>query len=87
VPLGGWWPDDSQRQRLEVLHNGGEQELIACARKTAQPHALEPVVNLQVGKAHLDAFALVARLDERLGPHQPACHVAGIFTNIAWNLS
>jgi hypothetical protein len=45
------------------------------------------VVNLQVGKAHLDAFALVARLEECLGPHQPARHVAGIFMNIAGNLS
>ena len=31
-----------------------------------------------MGKAHLDAFALVARLEEGLCPHQPACHVAGI---------
>jgi len=44
-------------------------------------------VNLQVGKAHLDAFALVARLEEGLCPHQPACHVAGIFMNIAGNLT
>jgi hypothetical protein len=28
-------------------------ELIACPGETAQPHALEAVVNLQVGKAHL----------------------------------
>jgi len=33
------------------------------------------------------AFALVARLEECLGAHQPACHVAGIFMNIAGNLS
>ena len=35
------------RQRLEVLHDGGEKELIARAGKTSQPHALEAVVNLQ----------------------------------------
>ena len=34
-----------------------------------------------MGKAHLDLFALVARLDERLGPHQPARQIAGIFMN------
>jgi len=45
------------------------------------------MTSLQVGKAHLDAFALVARLDERFGPHQPACHAAGMFMNIARNLS
>jgi hypothetical protein len=28
--LDGWWPDDSQRQRLEFLHDRGEQELIVC---------------------------------------------------------
>jgi hypothetical protein len=45
------------------------------------------MMSLQVGKAHLDAFALIAQLDERLGPHQAACHVAGMFMNIAGNLS
>jgi hypothetical protein len=52
----------SERQGLEVLHDGGEKELIACAGKASQPHALEAVMTLQVGKAHLTAFALVARL-------------------------
>ena len=28
--LDGWWPDDLQRQRLEFLHDRGEQELIVC---------------------------------------------------------
>jgi hypothetical protein len=44
----------------EIGHGGGEKELIARAGKTSKPHALEAVLNLQVGKAHLDAFALVA---------------------------
>jgi len=51
--------------------------------KAAQSHTLEAVVNLQVGKAHLDAFTLVARYAVRLCPHQPARDVAGIFMNIA----
>src|SRR5271168_101051 len=64
APCGGWWSEDTECHGFEVLHGGGEKELIARAGKTAQPHALEAVVNLQVGKAHLDAFALVARLEE-----------------------
>src|ERR1700730_5689732 len=87
MPPGGWWTEGSKRQGLEVLHGSSEKELIACAGETSQPHALEAVMNLQVGKAHLDAFALVARLDECFGAHPPACHVAGIFVNIAGNLS
>jgi hypothetical protein len=35
-------------------------ELVACAGKTAEAHSFKAMVNLQVGKAHLDAFALVA---------------------------
>ena len=57
------------------------------AGKTSQPHTLETVMNLQVGKAHLYALALVARLEERLCPHQPTRYVAGVFMNITGNLS
>ena len=87
MPPGGWWTEGSKRQGLEVLHGSGEKELVASAGKTPQPHTLEAMMNLQVGKAHLDAFALVARLEEGLCPHQPAGHVAGIFMNITGNLS
>jgi hypothetical protein len=83
----GRWFEDSEREGFEVLHDGGEMEFVACAGKPAQPHALEAVVNLQMGKAHFDAFALVARLEERLCSHQSARHVAGIFMNIAGCLS
>src|SRR5271169_1761455 len=86
APPGGRWTKGSKRQGLEVLHGGSEKELVTCTRKPSQPHALKAVVNLQVGKAHLDAFALVARLEEGLCPHQPACHVAGILMNITGNL-
>jgi hypothetical protein len=40
-------------------------EFVSCTGKTTQPHAFEAVVNLQVGKAHLDAFALVTRLEKK----------------------
>ena len=29
-----WWPEDSERERLEVLHDGGEMELVTSAGKT-----------------------------------------------------
>ena len=62
-------------------------ELIACPGETTEPHAFKAVMNLQVSKAHLDALALVARLEKGLRPHQPACHITGILVNIAGDLS
>jgi hypothetical protein len=47
-------------QRLQVLHNSREVELIARTGEPPQAHALEPMVGLQVRKAHLDLLALVA---------------------------
>ena len=49
APPGWWWPRYSERQGLEVLHDGGE-ELIARTGKTSQPHALETVVNFKWAK-------------------------------------
>lgn len=37
-------------QGLEVLHDGGEVELVTCAGETPQTHSLEAVVGLQVRK-------------------------------------
>src|SRR5664279_4654036 len=62
-------------------------ELVACAGKTAQPHAFKAVVNLQMGKAHLDAFALVARFEKGFCPHQSARQVACVLMKIAGDLS
>ena len=47
-------------QRLEVLRDGGEKELVARTGQAAQAHPLEAVMGLQVCEAHLDLFALVA---------------------------
>ena len=44
-------------------------------------------VLFQVREAHLDAFPLVSRLDERRRSHQPACHVAGILVEVARDLA
>src|SRR5688572_19863277 len=82
-----WRPEGSECQRFEVLHDGGEMELIACPGETTEPHAFKAVMNLQVSKAHLDALAFVARLEKGLRPRQPARHITGILVNIAGDLS
>jgi hypothetical protein len=43
-------------------------ELVARTGEAAQTHALEAVVNLQVGKTHLNFLALVVRLFKLRGP-------------------
>ena len=49
-------------KRLEVLRDGREDELVARAGEASQSHALEAMLDLQVGKAHLHFLALIARL-------------------------
>ena len=77
------WADEAQGQRLEVLHDGGEVELVAGAGQAAQAHALEAMMGFQVCKAHLDPFSQIARLEECLGLHLAPGHVAGIFVDVA----
>jgi hypothetical protein len=43
------------------LDDGGEVELVASTAEATQAHALEAMLNLQVGKAHLHFLALIAR--------------------------
>ena len=74
------------RQRFEVLHDGGEMELVTCAGKTSQAHSLEAVMGLQVREAHLDALSLIARLYEGFGSHEPARHIPGVLVKIARDL-
>jgi len=47
-------------QGFQVLHDGREVELIACAGEAAEPHTVKTMVGLQVRKAHFDLLALVA---------------------------
>ncbi len=47
-------------ERLQVLGDGGEVELVACTGEASQPQAIEAVVGFQMGKAHLDFPAFVA---------------------------
>ena len=39
-------------------------EFVARPGEPSEPHALEAMMNLQVGKAHLDTLALVARFEK-----------------------
>ena len=52
-------PPDVLCQRLQVLRNGCEVELVARTGESSQAHAFEPMVGLQVRKAHLNLLALV----------------------------
>jgi hypothetical protein len=47
------WPPDLVSERLEILHDGREVELVARAGEPSQTHALKAMVNLQVREAHL----------------------------------
>jgi hypothetical protein len=49
-------------ERLEVLDDGDQVELVARAGETPQTHSLEAMMDLQVCKAHLYFLALIARL-------------------------
>jgi len=62
-------------------------KFVARTGKTPEPHTLETMVNLQVGKAHLNALALVARFEKGFRPHEPSRNVTGIFMDIARDLS
>jgi hypothetical protein len=45
---------------LQVLGDGGEVELVACASEATQPQAIEAVMGFQMSKAHFDLAPLMA---------------------------
>ena len=47
-------------ERLKILRDGCEDELVMGAGQAPQSHALKAMLNLQVGKAHLYFLALIA---------------------------
>jgi hypothetical protein len=79
-------PPDMFCEGLQVLHDSGEVEFVACAGEAPQAHALEAVVGLEVREAHLDLLALVARFELRR-THQGACMIAGILVDVACDLA
>ena len=82
-----WWPEDSKRERLEVLDDGGEMELVTRTRKPPKPHALEAMVGLQMREPHLDALSLVSRSGECLCLHLSPGDVAGVLVEVARDLA
>ena len=70
-------------QRFEVLHDGGEVELVACAGEPAQAHSLEAVMGLQMRKAHLNLFALFTRFLERRCSIERTRMIAGALVDVA----
>jgi hypothetical protein len=80
-------PPDMFCQRLQVLHDGCEVELVARAGEAPQAHALEAMMGLEVRKAHLDLLALVARLVELRRTRQGARVIAGILVKVACDLA
>src|SRR6266478_9305216 len=75
-------PPDMVGEGLQVLHDGGEVELIASAGKAPQPHTLETVVRLQVRKAHLYLLALVTGFGELRCTHQGARCIPCVLSNL-----
>ena len=71
------------RQRLEVLHDGGEMEFVSCAGKPSQAHPLEAVMGLQMRETHLNALSFIARFVEGLGSHESARHIPSVLVKIA----
>jgi hypothetical protein len=63
-----WRAEWMERHRLEVLHDGGKVKLVAGAGETSEPHAFEPVVDLEMSKAHINALAFIHDLRKRFVP-------------------
>jgi hypothetical protein len=61
-------------------------KLVAGAGKSSEPHSLEAMVDFEMRKTHLNALALVTRLEETLGSHQSACQIACILVDVTRNL-
>src|SRR5258705_13974787 len=74
-------------ERLQVLNDSGKMEFVARAAEASQTHALETVVGLEVGKAHLDPLSLIAGLIELGRALERTCIIAGLFVHVARHLA
>ena len=70
-------------ERLEVLDDGREMELVARATETSETHALETVVGLEMGEAHFDPLSLIAGFFELGRTLEGARIVASVFVYVA----
>ena len=84
--FAGWWTPEVVGERLEVLGDGRKLELVSRASEPPQPLALEAMVDLEVGKPHLNFLARVARLFKLRGSLEGAGVIACFFVYIARNL-
>jgi hypothetical protein len=80
--------DQTQGECLEVLDDGRQVELVACAGEAAQPQPLEAVVGLQVRAKRISTRFLSSRdWDEGLCLHLASSHITGILVKIARDLA
>ena len=56
-------------------------------RRAAQAHAFDPMMGLEVRKAHLNLLTLVAGFGKLGRTHQSAGVIASIVVEIAWDLA
>jgi hypothetical protein len=75
------------RECFEVLHDGGDMELVARAGEASQTNALEAIVGFQVRDAHLDPLPLIAGLLECWRTHERPRLVTGLFVHAARHLA
>jgi hypothetical protein len=80
--LSGWWPSD-----LQVLSDGGENELILGASRATKSEPPEPEDALQVCEPHLDLLALTPRLLEALGASERPGNISGVLIDVARDLA
>src|SRR3990170_8793460 len=70
----------------EILGSGGEEKLVSCAGRAAEPKTTHPEDALQVGEEHLNPLALAPRLLEGRRAGERTGKVAGAFVHAPGNL-
>jgi len=74
--------DDEFGEPAEVLGDRCQRELKLGATRPAQSQTAEPQDTLEMGKQHLDAFALAARLLESLGFGERPGNIASLLEDV-----
>ena len=74
-------------ERLQVLHDSSEVELIARAAEAPQAHAFEAVVGLEVREAHFDSLPLIAGSLVLRCFHESTRNVTRLFVDVAGYLA
>ena len=82
-----WRDGGAADQALQILHDGGEQELVAGAGQAAQPQPADPEVAFYVAEQGLDLLASASRLAVGVRLHQGAGVVTRRLIDISRNLA